>query len=87
MPGRRNPFQRLVGHMRRSTEDITSNAKAEVAEARRATFDWLDRPTAPGGFVDVTVHFIGASGLPKMDVIGSADPYFVAKLDKALTFV
>ena len=42
---------------------------------------------APNGFVDLAIHFIGASGLPKMDVIGTADPYFVAKLDSALTFV
>ena len=30
---------------------------------------------------------MGASGLPKMDVVGSADPYFVAKLDDAISFV
>ncbi|KAH8100393.1 hypothetical protein BXZ70DRAFT_1000487 [Cristinia sonorae] len=52
--------------------------------------DWVERPFARvtnHGFVDLSIHFIGASGLPKMDVIGSADPYFVAKLDSALTFV
>ncbi|KAH9923704.1 uncharacterized protein BXZ73DRAFT_50836 [Epithele typhae] len=38
-------------------------------------------------FVDITVKFIGASGLPKMDVVGSADPYFVAKVDDRLSFV
>lgn len=38
-------------------------------------------------FIDVTIKFIGASGLPKMDVVGSADPYFVAKLDDRLSFV
>ena len=30
---------------------------------------------------------MGASGLPKMDVVGSADPYFVAKLDDEISFV
>jgi len=30
--------------------------------------------------------FIGATGLPKMDIIGSADPYFVAKFER-LSFV
>ncbi|KAI0657112.1 hypothetical protein C8Q70DRAFT_920022 [Cubamyces menziesii] len=38
-------------------------------------------------FVDLTFKFIGASGLPKMDVVGTADPYFVAKLDDQLSFV
>ncbi|TFK35469.1 hypothetical protein BDQ12DRAFT_655597 [Crucibulum laeve] len=32
-------------------------------------------------------QFIGASGLPKMDVVGSADPYFVAKIDDRISFV
>ncbi|KAF8162624.1 hypothetical protein B0H34DRAFT_692165 [Crassisporium funariophilum] len=33
------------------------------------------------------MQFIGASGLPRMDVVGTADPYFVAKLDDQVTFV
>jgi hypothetical protein len=33
------------------------------------------------------LQFIGASDLPKMDVVGSADPYFVAKLDDQISFV
>jgi len=37
-------------------------------------------------FVDLTIQFQGASGLPKMDVGGNADPYFVAKLDGKLTY-
>jgi hypothetical protein len=31
--------------------------------------------------------FIGATNLPKMDLVGSADPYFVAKFDGHLSFV
>ncbi len=37
--------------------------------------------------VDVSIQFIGASGLPKMDLVGSCDPYFVAKIDDAISFV
>jgi hypothetical protein len=37
--------------------------------------------------VDVSFKFIGARGLPKMDVVGSADPYFVASIDDEITFV
>lgn len=36
---------------------------------------------------DLTIQFIGASGLPKMDVVGSADPYFIADLDGQLSIV
>lgn len=38
-------------------------------------------------YVDLTIQFIGASGLPKMDVVGSADPYFVANLDEKVSLV
>ncbi|KAJ7063724.1 hypothetical protein C8F01DRAFT_88658 [Mycena amicta] len=38
-------------------------------------------------YVDLTIQFIGASGIPKVDVVGSADPYFVAKLDNRISFV
>ncbi|OSX56304.1 hypothetical protein POSPLADRAFT_1037584 [Postia placenta MAD-698-R-SB12] len=38
-------------------------------------------------FFDITVHFLSASGIPKMDVVGTADPYFVANLDDRLKYV
>lgn len=37
--------------------------------------------------LNCVVKFIGASGLPKMDVVGTADPYFIAKIDKRVSFV
>ncbi|TDL18925.1 C2-domain-containing protein [Rickenella mellea] len=40
-----------------------------------------------GKFIDVSIQFIGASGLPKMDLVGTADPYFIAKLDDKITFI
>lgn len=36
---------------------------------------------------DLAVQFIGASGIPKMDVVGSADPYFIADLDGQISIV
>ncbi|KAF9654041.1 hypothetical protein BDM02DRAFT_3107266 [Thelephora ganbajun] len=36
---------------------------------------------------DLTIQFIGASGLPRMDVVGSADPYFVADLNGHVSMV
>lgn len=38
-------------------------------------------------YVDLSIQFIGASGLPKMDVVGSCDPYFIANLDTCIKFV
>jgi hypothetical protein len=38
-------------------------------------------------YVDLTIQFIGASDLPKMDVVGSCDPYFIANLDSCIKFV
>ncbi|KJA12855.1 hypothetical protein HYPSUDRAFT_210058 [Hypholoma sublateritium FD-334 SS-4] len=38
-------------------------------------------------FINLTIQFIGASGLAKMDVVGSADPYFVAEIDIEISFV
>ena len=80
MPGgRRNPIQisQLVG----TFQSAMSLAKTEVKDAAAAL-------THEGRhFVDLTIKFIGASGLPKMDVVGSADPYFIAKLDDRLSFV
>jgi hypothetical protein len=38
-------------------------------------------------YVDLIIQFIGATELPKMDVLGSADPYFIAKLEGGISFV
>jgi hypothetical protein len=38
-------------------------------------------------YVDLTIQFIGARDLPKMDVVGSADPYFIARLDDKISMV
>jgi len=38
-------------------------------------------------YVDLTIQFIGASGIPRMDVVGSADPYFIANLDGHISIV
>lgn len=38
-------------------------------------------------YVDLAIQFIGASGLPKMDVVGSADPYFIADLNSRISIV
>ncbi|KAF8577027.1 C2-domain-containing protein [Ramaria rubella] len=37
--------------------------------------------------IDVSIQFIGANGLPKMDIIGTADPYLVATIDDKIRFI
>ena len=84
MPGgRKNPIQmsQIIGTL----HNAVSRAKVEAKDAAAALAD--DWHGVEGHFVDLTIKFIGASGLPKMDVVGSADPYFVAKLDDKLSFV
>ncbi|KAJ7119138.1 hypothetical protein C8R44DRAFT_707468 [Mycena epipterygia] len=82
---RRNPFTmskilesigNAVHHAHDNAHDLAAVTKS-LAEEKL-----LDIP-----YVDLTIQFIGASGIPKVDVVGSADPYFVAKLDDRISFV
>ncbi|KAJ7290231.1 hypothetical protein C8J57DRAFT_1045181 [Mycena rebaudengoi] len=66
----------VVRHANTNAHDIAAVTKS-LAEEKL-----LDIP-----YVDLTIQFIGASGIPKLDVVGSADPYFVAKLDDRISFV
>ena len=91
MPGIRNPIQlsHIIGQVRRTTD----RARQEAEEAVRKAAEWADSGKSSKAidenidYVDLTIHFIGASGIPKMDVVGTADPYFVAKLDDGIKFV
>ena len=58
---------------------------AEVVKDRAKEF--ADEHDVDVKTVDITVKFIGARGLPRMDLVGSADPYFVAKLDDRISYV
>ncbi|KAJ3992012.1 hypothetical protein F5050DRAFT_1033236 [Lentinula boryana] len=62
-------------HMHENAHDL-----AQVTKQREK--DKLNGPC-----VDVTIQFINASGLPKLDVVGASDPYFVAKLDDRVSMV
>lgn len=74
--------------MSRMINHINSNlfkAKQDVTEIARKFAQDNNLPDAK--LVDVSIQFIGASGLPKMDLVGTADPYFVAKIDGKISFV
>ncbi|KAF9259640.1 hypothetical protein L218DRAFT_908016, partial [Marasmius fiardii PR-910] len=38
-------------------------------------------------YIDLTIQFMRASGLPKVNVAREANPYFVAKLDDRISFI
>jgi hypothetical protein len=76
--------------------------RATLQQAKVSVYDALDKerldvaqkhhlhdandPGDKARFVDLTIQFIGASGLPKTDVVGTADPYFKASLDGKLRY-
>ncbi|KAG5641789.1 hypothetical protein DXG03_004193 [Asterophora parasitica] len=84
MPGgRRNPLSvsRIVEAVKNAKSNVHDAAVAQVSQSlEKARLGEIP-------FVDIEIQFIGASGLPKMDVVGTADPYFVAHIDDKTSFV
>lgn len=89
MPGQRNPIKptvsRIIGHFS-STAKRAHQEALFVAERTKA---FAEGNMSSDKYIDVMFHFINASGLPRMDLMigGTADPYFVAKIDNKITFV
>ncbi|KIK64369.1 hypothetical protein GYMLUDRAFT_240921 [Collybiopsis luxurians FD-317 M1] len=83
-----NPIS-LTG-MVEKVSDVVHKAKSHMHEnahdlakvTKRKEDEKLNGPC-----VDLEIKFLSAEGLPKMDVVGSADPYFVAKIDDRVSMV
>lgn len=60
--------------------------KTKLSANKKQQLDTAANESGSTQYVDLTIHFIGASGLPKMDVVGTADPYFRASLDGKLQY-
>ncbi|KAJ7601157.1 hypothetical protein C8J56DRAFT_814275 [Mycena floridula] len=89
MPGgRRNPLSMtgLIDKLSDAVHHTKDNAH-DLAETTKAKIHKDSEHGPHVGYVDLVIQFIGASGIPKMDVVGTADPYFVAKLDDNISFV
>jgi hypothetical protein len=71
-------FSNIQDRMRKASTD----ARGTMSKARAFAHKQMGVE-----YVDLSIQFIGASGLPKMDVVGSCDPYFVANLDNCIKFV
>ncbi|KAJ6500842.1 hypothetical protein C8R45DRAFT_897180 [Mycena sanguinolenta] len=85
MRDRRNPISmsKILESIGNAVHHVHDNAHDLAAITRSVAEEkLLDIP-----YVDLTIQFIGASGIPKVDVVGSADPYFVAKIDNRISFV
>lgn len=73
MPGQRNPFKptmsRIIGHFSGAAGRAHEEARSIAERAKTfAEGKMLDRK-----YIDIQFHFIGASGLPKMDLVGAAE--------------
>jgi hypothetical protein len=75
----RDLVSRISSTSRRRASNSAQETKREPSEE--------NMPKADVTYVDLEIQFIGASGLPKMDVVGSADPYFIADLNSRISIV
>ncbi|KAH7911118.1 hypothetical protein BJ138DRAFT_1007282 [Hygrophoropsis aurantiaca] len=73
----------IVEHMHNAATSAKQRAPTGL-ECAKAAAEELNLEQK---YNDLTIQFIGASDLPKMDVVGWADPYFHANLDQKLSFV
>jgi len=63
-----------------SLPTVSSGLKNIIPETTFLTkFEPLER-------YDVFIRFLSAEGLPKTDIIGHSDPYFIASIDKKITY-
>lgn len=80
--------QGILGHVRdvaMSAHEALDKTKSTAAAKKNEIKDRAPGPQHTE-YVDVTIRFIGASGLPKVDVVGLADPYFRASVDGKLQY-
>ncbi|EJD06147.1 C2-domain-containing protein [Fomitiporia mediterranea MF3/22] len=64
-----------------------SRARHDAKEIKDRAKEFAEQQMLDAKLVDLSIQFIGASNLPKMDIVGLADPYFVANLDDKIAFV
>ena len=86
MPGRPNPIKLAMSRLLSSMQAAVNKRSGALALSQRVR-SFTEENNLETKLVDISFQFIGARGLPKMDVVGSADPYFVASIDDKITFV
>ncbi|KAJ7684290.1 hypothetical protein DFH06DRAFT_969484 [Mycena polygramma] len=89
MRDRRNPYtmSKVLESIGKRVGNAVHSAHDNAHDLAAVTKSLAEEKLLDIPYVDLTIQFIGASGLPKVDVVGTADPYFVAKLDDRISFV
>ncbi|KDQ59895.1 hypothetical protein JAAARDRAFT_46478 [Jaapia argillacea MUCL 33604] len=77
----------MAAHLIEKIHDAASKVTAGMRDTKSMAKGFAEEMKLGIPYVDLTIQFIGASGLPRMDVGGLADPYFVAKLDDKISMV
>jgi hypothetical protein len=73
----------LLAHIEDAAERMHTRADSASTKARM----FAQEHGLPVQYSDVSIQFIGARGIPSMDVGGAADPYFHANVDDRVHFV
>ncbi|KZT19168.1 hypothetical protein NEOLEDRAFT_1159187 [Neolentinus lepideus HHB14362 ss-1] len=68
-------------------EHALDNAKDKAHDVKGMAKQYAQEKDLHISYVDLEIQFIGASGLPKTDLTGLSDPYFVATLDDKIKFI
>ena len=78
-------MRRVISSISRRATHVARKSKDSITDIR----DLAEEKLFDGEvtYNDLTIQFIGANGIPKMDVVGSADPYFIADLDVRVSIV
>ena len=98
-----NPIQgmaNIADHIRSRAHSTVVAAKVDAIQAARQRLGvetkyvdvtikvgWQYRFSESRARSEAMAQFIGASNLPKMEVIGTTDPFFHASLDDRLTYM
>ena len=80
-----SPRHRMRGVISAVSRHTARKSKDNIVDVQNQAEEKI--PNGEVTFHDLTIQFIGANGIPKMDVVGSADPYFIADLDDHLSIV
>jgi hypothetical protein len=77
----------LMTHILDKVESAVHEVKTNAHDLAKVTKSLAEEKMLDIPYADLTIQFIGASGLPKMDLVGSTDPYFIAKIDNRIAYV
>jgi len=75
----------VISSLSRRATHATRRSKDSITDVRNLVEEKMFDGEVT--YHDLTIQFIAADGIPKMDVVGTADPYFIADLDGRVSIV